>query len=84
MDIIEQPNRVDLLIHKAQQDAHRRKRRVRRIRLNPIESRIFWEDLIESGQEIGDPDDDLQYLAFVDRGDPDFNGTIIKLNIEGV
>ena len=84
MDIIEKPERIDRQIARAIRTASGRRRRVLRVRLNPVESRIFWEDLIEDGKAIGDPNDDQQFAAFVAAGDYDYDGAIIKLNVDGV
>ena len=83
-EYIERPPRMDRKIQRAAQQASRRNRRLFRARLNPEESRIFWEDLIEEGQVQGDPNDDLQYAAFVALGDYDYLGINIKLEVEGV
>ena len=87
MELIEKPDRVDRIILKAQTEAKRRRRRLFGVKLNPVESRIFWEDLIEDGLEIGDPADDSQYEAFVGRlqdGVYEYKNTRVKLNVEGV
>lgn len=84
MRVIEKPDRIDLRIGNAIRDAKRRKRRIPRVDLNPTESRIFWEDLIEQGAVTGDPDSDADFEAFVALGDYDFFGTTVRLNIDGV
>lgn len=84
MEFIEKPDRVDRKIQREIVRLGRLKRRLVRVKLNRAESRIFWEDLIEGGQEAGDPEDDSQFQAFLDRGDYNFVGTIVKLNIDGV
>ena len=87
MELIEKPDRVDRIILKAQVAAKRRRRRLFAVHLNPVESRIFWGDLIEDGLTIGDPTDDSHYEAFVgglQNGVYEYNNTRVKLNVEGV
>ena len=86
MELIEKPDRVDRVILKAQAAAKRRRRRLFAVHLNPVESRIFWEDLIEDGLTVGDPADDSQYEAFVaglQNEVYEYNNTRVKLNVEG-
>ena len=83
-EYIERPPRMDKKIQRAAQAAARRNRVLKRARLNPEESRIFWEDLIEVGLLQGDPTDDLQYAAFVALGDYSYFDITIKLEVEGV
>ena len=83
MQFIEKPDRVDRVIRRRFLQLKALKRRLVGVKLNPVEHRIFWEDLIESGEWVGDPTDDVQYQAFVDLGDFDWNGVIIRL-VEGV
>ncbi len=84
MRIIEKPDRIDLQITRAVVHARGRQRRVPRVELNPVESRIFWEDLIEDSHWIGDPSDNAQFAAFIALGEYDYDGVIVKLNVEGV
>ena len=84
MDIIEKPERIDRQIARAIRTASGRRRRVLRVRLNPVESRIFWGDLIEDSKWIGDEASDSQFAAFVALGDYDYDGVTIKLNVDGV
>ena len=83
-DFIERPESIAREIQKRIVSAKRRKRRLVRVRLNPVESRILWEDLIELNQVFGDPTDDLMYAAWVAEGDYLFGETKIKLEVEGV
>jgi len=84
MRIIEKPDRIDRQITRAVLHARGRNRRIPRVELNPVESRIFWEDLIEDGKIIGDPLDDGQFAAFVLLGNYDYDGVTVKLNVDGV
>jgi len=84
MRIIEKPDRIDRQITRAVVHARGRQRRIPRVELNPVESRIFWGDLIEDGKTIGDPLDDAQFAAFVLLGNYDYDGVTVKLNVEGV
>ena len=84
MRFVEKPDRIDREIRKEQVRLKRFRKRLLRVDLNPAESRTFWEDLIESEQIIGDPDDDAQFQAFVALGPYDFFDTRVRLNVEGV
>jgi hypothetical protein len=82
MEFITRPRRVDRQIMRKIQRETARGRRVVRVNLTPVESRTFWEDLVEDGREIGTPGDDLHYAAFLGRGDYDYDGATVKLEVE--
>jgi len=84
MEFVIKPDRVDRQIVREVIKQRGRGRRIPRVLLNPAESRTFWEDLIEDGKYPGDPLDDTQFAAFVALGDFDYDGVIVRLNVEGV
>jgi len=76
------PDRIDLKIRSKVRREKLRNHRVTEVELNHVETRIFWEDLIEDGKFPGDPTSDEQFAAFVALRDFDYEDTIVKLNVE--
>jgi hypothetical protein len=79
MNYLEKPQRIDRVIHRLLRATSKRGRRIKRIALNAAESRIFWEDLLDTGDLNGDHNDDAAYAAWVALGNYTYLDVTIRL-----